>query len=73
MKTIENNTKDIIRRAVRTLNPKEIALGTCRSESDTATDDELRLYRKGAMAMLQNFADNEFVARVFDEFDKIYN
>lgn len=72
MNPIEQNTKDIIRRAIRTLNPKEVAFGLCRSESDNATAEELRLYRKGAKSMLQNFADEEYVAEVFEEFDKIY-
>ena len=71
-KPIEQNRDEIIRKAIRTIPPEQIANGTRRAESDHATPEELRLYRKGAESMLRNFADGEYVEEVMNAFDMIY-
>lgn len=55
------------------LTAKQIANLITRAESDGATPNELRMYRKGAKSMLQVFTDDtDFIEQVMNEFDNIY-
>ena len=61
-----------IEELIKAMNPRELAIGLVRAESDGAGEN-LYLYRKGAKSMLQNFVnDAEFVTKVMEEFDRLY-
>lgn len=64
-----------IQRLVESLDPAWLASGSVRAEWESAVDDNdaamRKMYEKGTCSMLANFASDEFVAKVRDEFDRI--
>lgn len=66
-----NETLSEIQRLIESLDPAWLASGSVRAEWEDAAANERRLYEKGAGSMLANFASDEYVAKVRDEFDRI--